>query len=110
MMVESDSDSRLPGLFEEAAETFEGLAKANGTRIWWARDLMTFLGYTDWPAFKKVINKTISVCALLNIKVLEMFHEENREIDGKMLEDIRLTRSACFMTTFNADPKMCCSA
>jgi DNA-damage-inducible protein D len=103
-MADPESSSQV-ALFDESGEVFEGLAKTNGSRYWSARDLMKVLGYNDWAAFKKVINKAISACALLNIQVFEMFVQAEREIHGKVVEDFKLSRSACCMTALNADSK-----
>jgi DNA-damage-inducible protein D len=92
-------------LFDGDGQLFETIAKTNGSRYWFARDLMKALGYDDWTAFKKVINKAISACALLDIQVLEMFIRVEREIGGRPVEDYKLTRSACCMTSLNADSK-----
>jgi DNA-damage-inducible protein D len=66
---------------------------------------MKVLGYTDWSAFKKVINKAISACALLNIQVFDMFVQADREIGGRTVEDFKLSRSACCMVALNGDSK-----
>jgi len=100
----ASSDSQI-AQFDQNGETFEGLAKTNGSRYWWARDLARALGYDDWTAFKKVINKAVAACALLNIQILEMFIPAEREIGGRMVEDYKLSRSACCMTALNGDSK-----
>src|ERR1017187_2775833 len=85
---------------------FERLAKENGTRYWFARDLMVALGYENWISFKKgPINKAIGVCTTLSIPVTENFIQRDREIDGKRVEDLQLTRFACCLVSLNGDSK-----
>lgn len=91
-------DAQLPLVFDEDGEAFERLAKENGKRTWSARKFMLTLGYHKWPAFKKVIEKAISACALLGIPVFEHFSPLN---DG--VEDFALSRFACCMTALNGD-------
>ena len=101
----SDHENRQLALFDENGETFECRAITNGSRYWSARDLMTVLGYDDWASFKKVINKALSACALMNIEVFTMFVPNDQIVDGRTVEDFKLTRFACFMTALNGDTK-----
>ena len=84
---------------------FENLAKANGSRYWFARDVMKALGYDSWPGFKKAINKAIGACTTLGISVVENFIQHPRVIDGKEQEDFKLSRFACCLTALNGDVK-----
>jgi DNA-damage-inducible protein D len=84
---------------------FESLAKTNGTRYWFARDLMRALGYESWPAFKKAINKATAACIAINVSVVENFIQCSSSVDGKALEDFKLSRFACCLTALNGDPK-----
>lgn len=59
-------DANLP-LFDQEGETFESLARTNGTRYWFARDLMRMLGYDSWSAFRQIINKALVVCTTAGI-------------------------------------------
>ena len=84
---------------------FEVLAKTNGQRYWYARDLMAALGYDSWAAFKKSINKAIGACmtANVNVSIIENFIQCTREIDGKSVEDFKLSRLGCCLTAINGD-------
>lgn len=91
-------------LFDEEGQEFESLAKENGKRTWSARDLMVRLGYDRWPVFKKVVEKAIAACALLGIPVFEHFSQSSTiALDGRSIEDFKLTRFACCMTALNGD-------
>jgi DNA-damage-inducible protein D len=82
---------------------FEILAKTNGRRYWYARDLMEALGYEAWAPFKKTLNKAIGACTTLGISVAENFIQCTREMDGKSVEDFQLSRLACCLTAINGD-------
>jgi DNA-damage-inducible protein D len=84
---------------------FEKLAKANGTRYWFARDLMRAMGYESWSEFTKSINRAVAACTTLNINVAENFVQHKRNVNGKNVDDFKLTRFACCLTAMNGDPK-----
>jgi DNA-damage-inducible protein D len=63
------------------------------------------LGYEKWAQFKKVINRAIAACLTLNINVSENFIPRLSIEDGKPVEDFKLSRFACCLTTLNGDPK-----
>ncbi len=88
-----------------AGDEFESLAKANGQRYWSARDVMDWVGETSWPAFKKTMNRAISICATLGIPILDHFTPVSRKIGGRVVEDYKLSRQACFFTVLNGDPE-----
>ena len=100
------ADAPVPMHFDEEGAVFESLAKENGKRTWSARRLMIALGYDNWTAFKKVIDKAISACALLGVPVFEHFAPSKFENhDGKDLEDYALSRFASGMVALNGDSK-----
>ncbi|MBL8229088.1 MAG: hypothetical protein JNL98_11450 [Bryobacterales bacterium] len=83
--------------------SFEDLGKSNGGKFWYARDFMRMLGYESFQAFQKPINKAIATCTSLNIPVVENFTQVQREIDGDLVLDFKLTRFACYLTAVNGD-------
>lgn len=85
---------------------FEVLAKTNGQRYWYARDLMGALGYESWATFRKSVNKAIGACTTVGISVLENFIQCTREIDGREVEDFKLSRLGCCLTAINGDTNM----
>ncbi|HMW08763.1 MAG TPA: hypothetical protein PK079_26450 [Leptospiraceae bacterium] len=84
---------------------FEDYGKENGMTYWFARDLMTYLEYEDFSAFRIVISKAMTTCHTLNIDTIDDFRQVEREIDGKKVTDFKLSRFACFLISMNADPK-----
>lgn len=104
-MVERGKTERGPfDLEHTGAEHFEVLAKNNGHRFWYARDLMKALGYQSWASFKKTLNKAIGACTTTGIAVVEHFVQCTRDLDGKPVEDFKLSRLACCLTAINGDP------
>jgi DNA-damage-inducible protein D len=92
-------------LFDESGEYFESLSLENGTRYWFARDVMAVLGYDSWSAFKNVINKAIGVCTTSGIPVIEHFVQVRRTIDSREVDDFQMTRLACCLVAMNGDSK-----
>ncbi|KLI13787.1 hypothetical protein [Brachyspira hyodysenteriae] len=84
---------------------FENKSNSNGFLFWYARDLMITLGYKDYNTFKKPINKAISICASLNIDFSDNFVAIKRMIDGKEVEDFKLSRFACYLIAIERDIK-----
>jgi len=100
------SDELLPIVFDEDGAALEALATENGKRTWSARRLMEALGYTDWAIFNKVIQKAISACALLGVRVFDHFCPNKTEAEsGRQVDDYVLTRFACGMIAMNGDSK-----
>jgi DNA-damage-inducible protein D len=83
--------------------SFEVLGKTNGGKFWFARDFMHMLGYESYQAFQKPINKAIATCTALNIPVVENFEQVQREVNGEIVQDIKLTRFACYLVAINGD-------
>lgn len=82
---------------------FEDLGQTNGGTFWYARDFMKMLGYDNFPAFQKAINKAIGVCMAINAAVVENFVQVQRVIDGETVDDIKLSRFACYLVAVNGD-------
>ena len=85
-------------------KTFEDLKNINeyGVEFWYARDLMTALGYVKWGNFVKVIDKAKSSAETSNINVFEHFADVSKTIKmpknaEKKIDDIMLSRYACYL-------------
>lgn len=90
---------------DEEKPNFENLGHDNSIKYWFARDLMRLLGYESYTSFRTVINRATAACIALNIDVLENFIQTEREIDGRLVQDFKLTRFACYLISMNGDPK-----
>ncbi|MDO9036671.1 MAG: BRO family protein [Methanoregula sp.] len=81
-----------------------------GVEFWFARDLQNLLGYTEWRNFLKVIEKARESCQNSNNAISDHFVDVNKMVplgSGSMreLEDILLTRYACYLIAQNGDPR-----
>lgn len=93
-------------------ENFESIKHIdeNGTEYWLARELMIVLGYTKWGNFKNVITKAKDACKGSNIEQKEHFADVGRVLivgnNAEMkVEDIKLTRYACYLIAQNGDSR-----
>ena len=101
--MKSDEIKNLFSQFETAASELEGV------ECWSARELQEILGYTEWRNFLKVIDKAKTTCEKLEENVIDHFVDVNKMIDlGKgaqrQIDDIALTRYACYLVAQNGDP------
>jgi len=95
---------RLHKNFEDYVQVQEGV------EFWFARDLQNLLGYTEWRNFLKVIEKARESCQNSNNAISDHFVDVNKMVplgSGSMreLEDILLTRYACYLIAQNGDPR-----
>ena len=80
------------------------------TEFWYARDLMEKLGYTKWQNFVEVIAKAKTACANSNVCVENHFANVSKMVSigsgaERSVENIMLTRYACYLIAQNGDPR-----
>ncbi len=99
-------------LIHAMTETFEGHAQQteNGVEYWLARDLQILLGYTEWRNFVSVIDKAKTACDVSGHEIRDHFVDVNKTIQmpknaEKLIEDLMLTRYACYLIAQNGDPR-----
>jgi DNA-damage-inducible protein D len=91
---------------------FEGIARTwleTGTAFWLARDLQEVLGYTRWENFRKVIGKAVTACQNAGYEPSDHFLDVTKKVElgsgaVREIEDIALTRYACYIIAQNGDP------
>jgi DNA-damage-inducible protein D len=90
---------------------FESSAKKteNDIEFWLARDLQNLLGYAKWDNFLNIILKAKIACEVSKAKVSDHFADVGKTIQmpkgaEKNVEDIMLTRYACYLIAQNGDP------
>lgn len=91
---------------------FEDIKKINDyvEEFWYARELQKVLEYTEWRNFKFVIDKAKVACNNSSNEVFEHFVDVNKTIDmpkgaKKDIDDIMLSRYACYLIVQNGDPR-----
>lgn len=93
-------------------KTFEEIKyiDENGNEYWLARELQEILEYKEWRNFIRVIEKAKQSIETSEIRVLDHFVDVNKTIQmpknaEKVIDDIMLTRYACYLIVQNGDPR-----
>jgi DNA-damage-inducible protein D len=92
-------------IFEQLRQSDEG-----SNEFWSARDLAEVLGYeTNYRNFKRVIEKAMFACENSGLDPLDHFAEASKTVElgsgaKRQVEDVHLSRYACYLIVQNADP------
>jgi DNA-damage-inducible protein D len=102
--MEKETILKLNKSFEEYAYQQDGID------YWLARELQELLGYAEWRNFLNVIDKAKIACDTSGNKIADHFVDVNKTIAmpkgaEKQVDDIMLTRYACYLIAQNGDPK-----
>jgi DNA-damage-inducible protein D len=88
--------------FEDACYDFKGI------ECWSARELQEVFNYTQWRNFIKVIDKAKITCETSGEKTLDHFADVSKMVElgsgsERMVDDLALTRYACYLIAQNGD-------
>ena len=102
--MEKNSILKLTTIFEENAYNEKGV------EFWFARDMMFLLGYTKWENFSNVIQKAKNACENSKFNILDHFTDVRKMVElgsdaTREIEDIMLTRYACYLIAQNGDSR-----
>ena len=93
-------------------EIFENLKHINeyGQEFWYARELQSALEYSQWRYLKEAIERAKTACTNSGQNMTDHFAEVRKMVEigsnaKREIEDIALSRYACYLIVMNGDPR-----
>ncbi len=103
--MKKDLINNMTDTFEAHAQETEG-----GIEFWLARDLQHLLGYAKWDNFLNAVSKAKTACEVSDHTIKDHFADVGKMVDlgsgsQREVDDIMLTRFACYLIAQNGDPR-----
>ncbi len=99
-------------IVQSLTNNFEAHAQRtdSGVEFWLARDIQHLLGYSKWENFLNVVGKAKTACEVSGQPTENHFPDVRKMVDlgsgsQREVDDIMLTRYACYLIAQNGDPK-----
>lgn len=102
-------------IFSSYTSPFDSIKQLDdeGNEYWNARDLQGILEYSEWRNFYKIIEKAKNACEASGHVVQSEFVDVNKLVDvganlqrrQRSIQDIVLSRYACYLIAMNGDPR-----
>jgi DNA-damage-inducible protein D len=98
-------------LITKLHKSFEDCAhQKDGVEFWLARELQELLGYAQWRNFELVVEKAKIACQNAGQPVVDHFADVSKMVEigsqaERPVQDIALTRYACYLIAQNGDPR-----
>ena len=103
-------DKKRVGQIKEQFDLVVHYDENANIEFWYARELMSLLGYERWENFDKAVSRAKDSCETGGIEVSDHFRYVTKMIEtGKgaqrAVKDYMLTRYACYLTAQNGDAR-----